>query len=585
MKKNLLVYLGLLLAVLLPTTAEATTYTIAGNNAKLWGQTWTPSATANDMTRQSDGTYKWTSATITAEQNLSLAFKVCEDHAWDVSYGNNGKDYTYTLKAGSGKVSITFNPSSKAIGVDVSEWTESSEVKPVTYNVYLGTYKNKTLGITTQWGQGEDTKFTASDDNKTFTKTIKNPGAAMEFKIITNDGANTGWYGTNDFSVGNDYTLSTTASGNITLPLDAGYDSYTMTVTRNDDGSEWKLKVVGNGTSTNISKVYVASNASNWKCVEEYMFTPNADGTEYNYSLNIPSTDFQFKIVIDGKTWLSVGSKATTLAYGTEYTLGKYDGLDNNLSLPTNTTSPLGAAILTVTRKDNAWTLTVIQDNAQKVSIDEGSDSRNLTPGLSDVTLTRTFNDNAWNTLVLPFDVADNLVYTVFGSDVKLAEYTGATKNADGKYTLNFTTVQSITANKPVLVYGATATTSAYIFKGVTIKTADPTQTADGFSFCGSYSVKTAQAGDWFIGEDNKLYKATGTEKLKATRAVFHPETATAQSAKALSLGFGGTTGVSSVKVDGQDITAPAYNLAGQRVSGSYKGIVIRGGKKYINIK
>ena len=52
-----------------------------------------------------------------------------------------------------------------------------------------------------------------------------------------------------------------------------------------------------------------------------------------------------------------------------------------------------------------------------------------------------------------------------------------------------------------------------------------------------------------------------------------------------LAINFGGeTTGISKVATE---LTAPEnsamYNLAGQRVSNSYKGIVIRNGKKFIN--
>ncbi len=45
----------------------------------------------------------------------------------------------------------------------------------------------------------------------------------------------------------------------------------------------------------------------------------------------------------------------------------------------------------------------------------------------------------------------------------------------------------------------------------------------------------------------------------------------------------GKTTGISNVKVEAQNATAGTYNLAGQRVSDSYKGLVIKNGKKTIN--
>lgn len=44
-------------------------------------------------------------------------------------------------------------------------------------------------------------------------------------------------------------------------------------------------------------------------------------------------------------------------------------------------------------------------------------------------------------------------------------------------------------------------------------------------------------------------------------------------------------TGINKVEADTENVNAPAYNLAGQRVNNSYKGIIIKNGKKYINNK
>ena len=43
----------------------------------------------------------------------------------------------------------------------------------------------------------------------------------------------------------------------------------------------------------------------------------------------------------------------------------------------------------------------------------------------------------------------------------------------------------------------------------------------------------------------------------------------------------GDAAGISNVTVDASE-NAPAYNLAGQAVSASYKGVVIKGGKKFL---
>ena len=45
----------------------------------------------------------------------------------------------------------------------------------------------------------------------------------------------------------------------------------------------------------------------------------------------------------------------------------------------------------------------------------------------------------------------------------------------------------------------------------------------------------------------------------------------------------GHTTGVNHVTIDKMNANAPMYNLAGQRVSKNYKGVVIQNGKKFFN--
>lgn len=47
----------------------------------------------------------------------------------------------------------------------------------------------------------------------------------------------------------------------------------------------------------------------------------------------------------------------------------------------------------------------------------------------------------------------------------------------------------------------------------------------------------------------------------------------------------GATAGVNNVKMDNTNADAPCYNLAGQRVSKNYKGVVIQNGKKFFNNK
>lgn len=200
------------------------------------------------------------------------------------------------------------------------------------------------------------------------------------------------------------------------------------------------------------------------------------------------------------------------------------------------------------------------------------------------VYMDRTFNANAWNTLVLPFDMTAEQVTATFGADTKLANYMGTTMNEDGTYTLNFQTTDVITANTPVFVYGAKNVDTQTV-EDVNVVVGDPVATpaSAAFAFQGSYGKMQVNAGDWFISSDNNFYRAKGTESMKATRALFRATTAEA-AAKGLTISIDGeATAIQGIVTDKADSDAPAYNLAGQRVADNYRGIIIKGGKKYLN--
>ena len=223
--------------------------------------------------------------------------------------------------------------------------------------------------------------------------------------------------------------------------------------------------------------------------------------------------------------------------------------------------------------------------DSKELTIDENNTNTIENARHATVTLARTFNSNAWNTLVLPFNMTAEQVTATFGSDTQLAKYIGTTLNNDGTYTLNFETTTTITANTPVFVYGANNVNTKAI-EDVNMVVATPTTTPSGaaFAFTGSYESLTPKAGDWFISSDNNFYRAKGTETMKATRAFFRPTTAEA-SAKGITMVMDDKpTAISGVTADNAfNEDTPAYNLAGQRVTNNYHGLIIKRGKKYVS--
>lgn len=213
------------------------------------------------------------------------------------------------------------------------------------------------------------------------------------------------------------------------------------------------------------------------------------------------------------------------------------------------------------------------------VTLDEATDNT-IEAMPANVTLKRSFVANKWNTLVLPFAVSDADVKTTFGADAKVVEYSNAED-----VNINFTTsTNGIKANVPVLIMPAPAAVNAentYTFNSVSIVVADPKADGTNYSFVGSYKPYNLVNDDYMLYADKWWKRETGdTYKIKAFRAYIKANTPAA--AKQLNLVIDGqTTGLKLNTVNG-NIEGETYNIAGQRVANSYKGLIIKNGKKII---
>lgn len=107
------------------------TWTLAGSGLELFGgeKEWDPENTANDMTKVDEGYY------VLVKQNVNLEakdyqFKVCANHGWGESYGDNGNNMTLTVEnAGTYDVTFTFLSESKTLSVDLEIATGINAVK------------------------------------------------------------------------------------------------------------------------------------------------------------------------------------------------------------------------------------------------------------------------------------------------------------------------------------------------------------------------------------------------------------------------------------------------------------------------
>lgn len=212
------------------------------------------------------------------------------------------------------------------------------------------------------------------------------------------------------------------------------------------------------------------------------------------------------------------------------------------------------------------------------VTLDEATDNT-IKAMDANVTLKRSFVANKWNTLVLPFAVSAEDVKAKFGNDANVVEYSNAED-----VNINFTTsTNGIKANVPVLIKLASVNAdNTYSFDNVNLEVAEPKAEGTTYSFVGSYKSYNLVNDDYMLYGD-KWWKteAGDTYKIKAFRAYIKAN-GIVEAAKQLNLVIDGqTTGLKLNTVNG-NIEGETYNIAGQRVANSYKGLVIKNGKKII---
>lgn len=280
---------------------------------------------------------------------------------------------------------------------------------------------------------------------------------------------------------------------------------------------------------------------------------------------------------------LTAGSNSINLPIQTPNNIFGNNWDDYSIETIVDNSGNLNIRIEGKTNKSHAWFSfnnfrLVRLGDLDAVTLDETADNAVEAKEAADVTLKRTFVANKWNTLVLPFAVSDADVKTTFGADAKIVKYS----NADDA-NINFTTsTKGIEANVPVLIMPvAVNAKNTYTFNGVSIVEAAPKADGTNYSFVGSYKPYDLVNDDYMLYADKWWKTETGDSyKIKAFRAYIKANTPAA--AKQLNLVIDGqTTGLKLNTVNG-NIEGETYNIAGQRVANSYKGLIIKNGKKII---
>ena len=214
----------------------------------------------------------------------------------------------------------------------------------------------------------------------------------------------------------------------------------------------------------------------------------------------------------------------------------------------------------------------------------EGINKDWISTGETGWKLSRTIKEGAHASVCLPSG------YYIGTIPEGLSVWQPTSYNEETGITFNHKT-DEINSNFPLVIRNMTekeielaiSNTGDINFKNLIANTANKYQlgTSDVW-FCGNFEEKLETNGkQWIVKNDGihaSVVKANGT-KISPFRAYFTgiPEGASAK----LNFIDGEATGINGVNAEAAADGA-IYNLAGQKVSAAYKGIVIKNGKKYL---
>jgi len=194
------------------------TYTVAGGSDVLFGTTWAPANTANDMTLV-EGLYTWEKTELTLAAG-NIEFKVCEDHAWTNCWPS--ENYQLNIaEAGIYTVTITFNAETKEVAAVATKTGEAVVIPTVAmHGNFLGS-----------WADTEN--FAVAQDNASASLTLTLAEGNYEFGMRIGGSGN--WTANGAaFTRENNSAVVVAGSGNLTLAADlAGEYTFTWTFETN----------------------------------------------------------------------------------------------------------------------------------------------------------------------------------------------------------------------------------------------------------------------------------------------------------------------------------------------------------------
>lgn len=226
-------------------------------------------------------------------------------------------------------------------------------------------------------------------------------------------------------------------------------------------------------------------------------------------------------------------------------------------------------------KKYTPLTLNDEKDNSKLLTSNSGQQTA--------VKLSRKLLANQWNTFCVPFDI-DIADGKINGIEASVMEYDHTTGN-----TMEFKEATKIVAGKAYLIKPSADITDLR-FDKVTIKNDDPMVSgkADGYSFVGIYNPKTFSDSDQervlILASEAKFMRVNNGQRMKGMRAYFTIPAGTKAEAVRLMINNRPTalTEITTTPSTSEKIFYIDGTYAGSDIKNVKKGIVIKGGKKYL---
>lgn len=212
---------------------------------------------------------------------------------------------------------------------------------------------------------------------------------------------------------------------------------------------------------------------------------------------------------------------------------------------------------------------------------------------LTNATIGRSLKPNRWNTLILPFDVEEEQMKTIFGEGYVLQRLASVDSTSD-TYLLNYVSEKNLSKGVSYLFkFDGNKDIVNPTFYKVKVDPTPKQENLNGIYFVGTYKPIPVPERDsipclYLSADGTRMIYARSGSTIKGFRCFWKVSTqkATANVAKfAINLeGEGTVTGLISVHDDPTEVnsTVSVYDLQGKQVDRSTNGVIIVNGKKVL---